>query len=237
MAELGNIFRTRTFMFALVLSVLLLITNVLVLPEFGNPANWDENLRVFAPFALVAMASTPAIISGGGGIDLSVGPLASLINVVLVVELLPTAAGNPALAIPILLLLGAGVGLVNGLLIGVLRLQPVIATLCMFFVLGGVVLKIAPEPATPGANWTADLGHMVGPIPGPLLLIIGPALAWSLLRLTPFRRSLYAVGANDVAAFSAGVNVIAVRVLAYVLDGVFAALAGIGLTVFFQTAE
>jgi ribose transport system permease protein len=78
---------------------------------------------------------------------------------------------------------------------------------------------------------------MLGPVPGPLLLIVGPLILWLGLRLTPYLRQLYAVGANDTAAFSAGVNVAGVRLVAYVLDGLFAAVAGIALTVFLQTAD
>jgi ribose transport system permease protein len=237
MGDLRGLIRRRTFMFALLLSVALLIANVVALPDFGKPDNWVNNLRIFAPFALVAMASTPAIISGGGGLDLSVGPVTNLINVVLVVKLLPTSLGSPGIAIPLMLALGAGVGLINGVLVSVLRFPPVIATLCTFFVVSGIVLNIAPSPVTPAVNWTTQLGGNFGPVPGPLLLILGPAVVWMALRLTPFHRLLYAVGASDSTAFSAGVNVASVRIVAYAIDGLFAAVAGIALTVFLQTGD
>ncbi len=237
MPDLRQLTVRHTFVFALLLALALLVANVVALPAFGAPGNWVADLRLFAPFALVAMASTPAIISGRGGLDISVGPLATLISVVLVVELLPTALGTPALAIPILLGIGAAIGLVNGFLITVLRYQPVIATLCSFLILGGLALAIAPQPVTPAANWTSNLAGMLGPIPGPLLLIAAPPLIWLGLRATPYVRQLYAVGANDAAAFSAGVNVVGVRLLAYMLDGIFAALAGIALTLVTGTAD
>lgn len=237
MTQLRRVILQRTFAPAMVLALSLLVANVIALPAFGAPGNWVDDLRLFAPFALVAMASTPAIISGGGGLDLSAGPLTTVVSVVLVVDLLPSSLGTPAIAIPIVLAIGATVGLVNGLLIVGLRYQPVIATLCTFLVLSGLALQLAPEPVTPAANWTSSLGGMLGPIPGPLLLIAGPLLVWLALRMTPYLRLLYAVGGNDAAAFSAGVNVAGVRIVAYVLDGLFAAVAGIALTVFLQTAD
>jgi ribose transport system permease protein len=126
---------------------------------------------------------------------------------------------------------------VNGLLVVVGRLQPVIATLATFFVLSGLALWISPAPVTAGDNWTKDLAGMVGPIPGGLLTMGAAVLIWVALGRTPFVRNLYAVGGDDVAAFSAGVNVAAVRIGAYVLSGVFATIAGIALTAVIQTSQ
>ena len=72
----------------------LLIANVVAEPNFGKPGNWPEELATLAPFAIVAMASTPAIVSGGGGLDISVGPVAVLANVMLIEWLLPHAADS-----------------------------------------------------------------------------------------------------------------------------------------------
>jgi len=69
MSEIRRFLRTRSFAFALLLSIVLLVANIAVLPSFGSPSNFDTNLMLFAPFALVAMAATPAILSGGGGLD------------------------------------------------------------------------------------------------------------------------------------------------------------------------
>src|SRR5207248_451826 len=74
--------RSRPFGFALLLSLALLVANIVAEPSFGNPSNWPQELASFAPLAIVAMASTPSILSGGGGLDLSVGPLVIFCNVV-----------------------------------------------------------------------------------------------------------------------------------------------------------
>ena len=97
---MGELLRTRPFMFALVLAVVLFAVNVIAEPSFAEPGNWPEQLATLAPFALIAMASTPSIVSGGGGLDISVGPLSIVVNVVLVSWLIPHAGlGSPVVAI------------------------------------------------------------------------------------------------------------------------------------------
>src|SRR5262249_23633196 len=83
----------------------------------------------------------------------------------------------------------------------------------------GVDLTIVPTPSYLTTSWITDLAHSVGPIPGALFTIAAPLLIWGLLGLTPYRRTLYAVGSNDATAFASGVNVGLVRVLAYGLGG------------------
>ncbi|HEY6522308.1 MAG TPA: ABC transporter permease [Solirubrobacteraceae bacterium] len=226
----------KTFAFALTLAVVLLIAEAIEQPSFFDPGNAAQELATLAPFAIVAMASTPAILSGGGGLDLSIGPLATLINCIFVTWLLPHGLGG-AVSIPIVLAIGAGIGAVNGVLVAVLRYQPVIATLCVFFILAGLAEKIAPTPTPAAANWTAHLGGDVGPIPGALLTIAFPILVWALLRRTAFHRLLMAVGGDDAAAFSAGVDVARIRIVAYALGGLFAAAGGMALTALLQTSS
>ena len=230
-------FRRRPWAFALVLAAVLLVGNVIIQPAFLDPGHWPTLLGTLAPFVLVALASTPPVLSGGGGIDISVGPLATFVNCVFVVVLIPAGLGSIATAVPLLLLIGATTGLVNGLLVVVARLQPVIATLATFFVLTGLALKLSAVPTTAPDNWTSDLAGSVGPVPGGLITMGAAALVWLALRRTPFVRTLYAVGGDDVAAFSAGVSVARVRVGAYVLAGVLATIAGIALTAVIQSSE
>jgi ribose transport system permease protein len=226
-------------MFALLLAVVLAILNVIADPTWGKPSGWPEELATAAPFVLLAMASTPAIVSGGGGLDISVGPLAVVINTILVVWFLPhSGLSSPFVAIPLVLLIGAGVGAINGILVAVLRFEPVIATLCAFFVLAGIALNIAPAPVpVEGAQWLKDLGNQVGPVPGALILMCFPAALWYGLSRTTFHDALYAVGGNDATAYSSGVDLVTTRIIAYALGGVFAACAGIALSAILLSAN
>jgi ribose transport system permease protein len=186
---------------------------------------------------LAAIASTPAILSGGGGFDISIGPLLTFINIIMVVWFIPNGLGDVWVALPLLLLIGAGIGVLNGILIAVLRYQPVIATLCTFFVLIGMNEKIADQPKHADNNFTNDLTGTFLHIPMALLLPLGIAALWYGLSRTPYHRALYATGASDTTAYSAGINITRTRVIAYALGGAFAACAGIALTGLVQQAD
>jgi ribose transport system permease protein len=230
--------RTRPYAFALVLAVALLIANIIAQPTFATPSNWPETLAIFAPFAIAALASTPAIMSGGGGIDISIGPLMTVIDMVIVADLLPHGLGSPAFVVPFCLIAGAAVGAVNGTLVTVLRFQPVVATLCMNFILTGLATQIEGSSTPQGSTWwTNDLASSFGPIPGGLISIAVVLLIWLALSRTAYLRNLHATGGDDATAFSAGVDVTRVRILAYTLGGLFAGLGGLALMAVLREGE
>lgn len=219
--------------------VVLFLANVAANPIFVDPDNWRPVMLGAAPFILTALAQAPPVLAGNGGIDLSIGPLAVLANVVLVQWLLPRAGLREVwLAVPLVVALCAAVGAANGVLVTVLRYRPVIATLCTFFVLAGVVAKIAPAPKTvQGVGWLDHLGDKVAFVPGGLLLIAVPLAVWALLARTAFHRNLYLTGGGDATAFSAGIDVTSTRIVAYALGGAIAGLAGVALTAVVQSTQ
>lgn len=229
--------RERPWAFAATLALLLLVANEIAQPAFAAPSQIAPTLATLAPFALAGMASTPAFLSGGGGIDLSVAPLMGFVNIILVTKLFGHPVGSPWLAIPIVLAIGAAVGAVNGTMIAYLRFPPVITTLGMFFVLSGVNLYLVPNPVTVDAAWTDRLADSFGPLPGALLTMGAPLVLWVVLQRTAFVESLLAVGDHDATAFSAGVNVSVIRAGAYVVDGIIAAIGGIALTALVRSAD
>ena len=134
-----ELLRTRPFMFALVLAVVLFAVNMIAEPNFAEPGNWPAAAR-----------DPRAVRADRDGLD-AVDRLGRrrpghlrraavvVVNVVLVSWLMPHAGlGSPVVAILMLLALGAAVGAINGALVAIFRYQPVIATLCAFFVLAGV---------------------------------------------------------------------------------------------------
>jgi ribose transport system permease protein len=225
-AALG-FFRTYSFAFALLLSIALLIANLLTANgSFGI----TEQLANFAPLAIAAMASTPAIVSGGGGFDLTISPVMTFASAALIIWLVPAGLGAPETAIPLVLLMTTALGVANGLIIVGLRVTPVVATLSTYFVMLGVDIAIAPSPVTLSGSWVTSLTGSLGPIPAPLLVIAVPLVIWALLGLIPYRGILYAVGSNHATAYSSGVNVGLVRIIAYGLGGLFAGIGGFALT-------
>lgn len=236
-ARLLRLLTQRPSSFAVGLALLLLVANVIAQPDFIAPSQIAPTLGTLAPFVIVGMASTLAFLSGGGGIDLSIAPLMGLVNIVLVTVLFGTTFGSPLLAVPILLALGALVGAINGVMVARLRYPPVIATLGTFFVLAGLDLRLVPDPVTAEENWTNHLAGSIGPLPGAVLTMGVPLLLWIGLRRTPYVQSLLAVGDHDATAFSAGMDVNAVRVSAYAIGGLIAAVGGIALTGLVRSAD
>ena len=231
--QLWRLLARRSFVTALALSVALLIVNLLT--ESGG-FGLTNQLANLAPLALAALASTPAILSGDGGLDISISPLITLVSAIFVVWLAPHGLGG-AVAVPILLAAGAAVGLVNGLLVMVSRMQPVVVTLSMYFILIGVLLDVVPATTSLNSSWVSSLAGSVGPIPGAVFTIGTPLLIWVGLGCLPYRRALYAVGSNAATAYASGVNVTAVRLIAYALGGVFAAIGGIAVVALEMSAS
>lgn len=222
--DVTRLLRRYDFAFPLLLAVVLLAANLLsVQGGFGL----TEQFANVAPLAIAAMASSPSII--GGGLDLSISPLIYFVNAIFVVWLAPHGLGGVA-AVPILLCVGMAVGALTGLLILLLRVDAIVVTLAMFFILQGVDLLVAPNPVSANAGWMTHLAGSVGPIPGGLITIVIPLVIWWALRFTPFRSYLYATGSNAEAAYSSGINVATIRVLSYALGGLLAALGGMALT-------
>jgi ribose transport system permease protein len=223
--RLTSLAQSHSYGFALLLMVALLIVTI---ARDGHFSVADQ-LGIAAPMILAAMASAPSII--GRGFDLSISPLLVFCGAVYVVWLAPHGLGG-AVAVPIVLAVGATAGLITGLIITLLRIQAVVVTLGMYFALQGVNLLVAPNPASVEGKdlWIYHLAGKVGPIPGAVFTIGIPLLIWLGLKRIPFRGLLYAVGSNDATAFSSGVNVTAVRVGSYALGGLFAGFAGLALT-------
>jgi ribose transport system permease protein len=222
-------------MFALAFAVALFVANLIVQASFISSSSLPATLADLAPFAIVAMASAPSIISGG--LDLSVGPVLSLTNVMMVGVLIPHGLGGPGASIPILLALGALCGAVSGTLISYLRVPAVITGLCALFVISGIGQAILENPEQAPSNWTDHLGGKIGPIPGGLVTMVIPLLIWLILRRTPLVRAIYSIGGDAPAAFSAGVPVAVTRIVAYALGGIFAAIAGLALTGLIRSAD
>jgi len=227
----------RPWTFSVLLFVVLLICNLIVLPAFLAASNLAATLAVGAPWVLAAMAATPSILSGGGGIDISIGPLIGFVNVFIIGVLVAHGLANPAIVIPVVIAIGIFVGAVNGILVAYIRVQPIVATLGMYLLLVGLALVVLPQPGGTAPTWLIHLAGSFGPVPGSLLLIVPAIGMWIAIRKLPFHRALLGTGSDDRAAFTAGVNTELVRVCAYALGGFFAALAGIALTALVQSGD
>lgn len=220
-----------------ILFLMLLVASIIQDPIILSPRFLTGAISVAVPLVIGAMAVTPAILSGNGGMDLSIGPLMGFINVLVVTALMPAGLDAPWTAVPILLAVGLAAGAFNGWIVAVVRLQPIVATLGTYLILTGANLWLLPTPLGPVPQWLAQLSRPILGVPGPVVFVIGPVLVWFLLGRTPFLRTLLAVGGDDRVAYSAGIDVRAVRIIAYGIGGLFAAFAGLALTSLIQSAD
>jgi ribose transport system permease protein len=173
------------------------------------------------------VAATQTMVVIARGFDLSVGSVVALTGV-LTAKILE--AGQPeGVALAGALALGLGVGLVNGLLITVIRVNPLITTLATLSIVRGAayVWTDALTQGFPGRN-LAWLGvERVAGVPVPVLVMLLVFVAVSLtLRSTAFGRELFAVGGNPRAALLAGIDVRRTQLAVYALSGLSAGLAG-----------
>jgi ribose transport system permease protein len=185
------------------------------------------------PLCFAACAQSIVIISGG--IDLSVGSMMSLANVVSAKYMLHMSF-DEAILFSIAVVAGAAViGAITGLTIVVTRVADIIVTLAMLFVLGGVALWVLQVP---GGGAPVRYQSLVSVdtvltqwFPAAILILLGSvALMWFTVRRTRPGLALYAIGSNRPAAYLAGVDVKRSRILAYAYSGAFAALGGLAFT-------
>jgi ribose transport system permease protein len=191
----------------------------------------DNLLSVARNFALTAIAATgQTMVIVTGGVDLSVGSVLALSGISTGMLL---ADGWPLLpAVLVGLLVGAGFGLVNGLLVTRIGLPPFIATLGTLSIGRGLVLVLTngyPVTLPRGDNWLIQLGQgYVGRVPIPVIVMVVIAIIGTIfLSQSTLGRYVYAVGGNEEAARLAGINVGRVKLLVYTVSGFLAALAGL----------
>ncbi|MCU1671886.1 MAG: inner-rane translocator [Blastococcus sp.] len=221
----------------LVAVIVLFALNGIVDGRFFAPDNWAPTVGGAAVVIIRAMAQALAVLSGRAGVDLSVGPLAGLVNAVVVVEIVGRGITSPLVIIAVALGVGLLSGALNGFLVAYLRVPAIVATLGTYLAYLGLTLELLPTPGGSVPVWLAQLAGNFGPVPGMLFLILAVLLAWVLLTTTAYRRNLFAVGDDERAAYTAGVDVAMTRFVAYCATGVVAAVGGLALTALLRSGD
>jgi ribose transport system permease protein len=202
-------------------------------PDFINPYNIQNTVRWTALYGILSIGAAFVIITGG--IDLSIGSVVGLVGSVL--ALLMTVKGVPApVAIAACLGLSVSIGLIHGLLITKVKLQPFVVTLCGLLLYRGIARYLtddqslgfgsAHEGLRQFATGSIPLGDFRLPYPLIILIVIAVTAAIVLNR-TLFGRYLFAVGRNEEAARYSGISTTRVTLAAYVICSVMAGIGGI----------
>lgn len=202
---------------------------------FLNPLNL-QNLALASPeIGVLAIAMTLAMLTGG--IDLSLVSIANLSAITMSTVFTAIAAGDPGLAeqsAPLLVVMGIVVGLacgaLNGVLVAVLGITPILATLGTMQILNGLAIVWTGGSTLYGspASLTSGGQSTVAGVPLLFLVLLGVAGAVALLvNRTPLGLKVQLQGANPLAARYAGVNSRAVLMATYLVTGLLGGLAGV----------
>ncbi len=207
-------------------------------PGFLSVYNLVNVLRQISLTSIMAVGF--GVVAMTGGMDISMGNVAALVGMFLAALIAYVHVDLP-LAIILALLLGALIGTINGVLVAYLKVPSFIGTLAMFFIAQGVNFQTTNgfpifEGLTPSLLFLGQ-GHVLG-IPMPVVIAALVFLAMHFfLQNTVYGQHIYAIGGNEESARVTGVDVGRVKVTAYVIAGLCAALTGIVITARLGTAQ
>ena len=215
------------------LLVTIFVVTWIVEPKFASAYNLQNIIRWTSLFGIISIGVAFVIITGG--IDLSIGSLIGLVGCLL--PMLLVAGYAPAIALLAVVVLSLAIGLMHGLLITRLGLQPFVVTLCGLLFYRGFARWLTHDQVQGfGSSYEGLRQLAIGkvplgsgfalPIPFFLLLIVG-VLAALFLNRTIWGRYLLALGRNETAARYSGIQIERMKVLAYVLCSGTAGLGGI----------
>ena len=233
------LFRDRPIIPLIVLLMLLVLAIELLRPGIVGPGWAGVILRASIPLAILAGCQTLTMLTGG--IDLSVGAVASMAG--FVTATLVNSPGGVPFGIGVALVAAALAGLVTGIGVGIFRVHPLIMTLGMSFVVLGLANVWQLQTVQTGSGVPTSL-RWIGAnvlfeiLPYMLIVFIPLALIVLLgLRRTGYGRLLYAIGDNPIAARLSGARAWQVLIVLYVISAVMAAIAGFLISGITNTAS
>lgn len=203
----------------------------IIQPRFLTWTNNVNLLTRIVPLLFAGIAQTFVLLTGG--IDLSVGAIIGITNVVAASLPFSGTPYNILLWATVPLIIGSTIGFTNGLIISRWGFPPFIVTFATSTIWTGVALLIMDVPGgyISIGIYRVITGNLFSVIPVPLIIILGSVFfAYLVLRHTPFGRSIYAIGGNKEVARESGIHVEKVELMAYTSSGFFAGMAGMYLS-------
>lgn len=208
----------------------LLLVAALRGPQLFTANGMGGAVIVAAPLILAALAVTPIVLAGRGGVDLSVGPLLGFINVTLVKWLVENDYASPVIVIAYVVAAGVFYQVVIAAIIIYVRVAPIIVTLGGYLFLSGINLVVLDRPSGVAPDWMLDWGSgisILSPVFYGLIIMMG---FWIFFSRTVFYQQIVLTGANERMAFANGVNIAGARFGAHIVAGIFTAAAALAYT-------
>lgn len=200
---------------------------------FSRPQVFWNLLIDNASLIIVTVGVTFTIITGGGGIDISVGAVVALVCMCLAYLLQNTELAIPVV-ICLVLLIGIVIGFIQGYLISVFKMQPFIVTLAGMFFCRGMTAVISRDTINiDNPDYVAIASERISMFGtgfisvGALVALVVLIIAIVVLKYTKFGRTIFAIGGNENSASLMGLPVTKTKILAYVISGFCAALGGV----------
>jgi ribose transport system permease protein len=222
-----NFLRTPTLTLVGIYIIMLLLFS-LSSENFLTIQNLKGIFNNFAVFGILAAGVTVVMI--GGGFDLSIGSTAGLAGIVSAVLLMKGIEVATPIVFLVAIVIGCTVGLINGLIIAKVGINPIITTLGTLAIIRGVCYFWADLNPRLVNVFVQNLGRIYigGVFPITTLYIIVAFVILSLiLKFTRFGRDLYTIGGNENLARLAGIHVDRIKIISYVISGFFSSIAGL----------
>ncbi|WP_053352851.1 ABC transporter permease [Leucobacter musarum] len=205
--------------------VLFIAIYLAVNPSLLTRFQLQSAANLVVPLAIAALAQLIIVLIGG--IDISIGAIISLCNVVFATSL---AALPGPVALVLAVLIGIACGLFNGLLVAFGRLPAIAVTLASTFIIGAIARTVLDRPggALSETVFTVTSGEALPYLPMALVwLILVAVFVWLVLQRTAFGRQIYGVGSNRDAVQAAGINSRMAILGAFMLSGALASIAAV----------
>ncbi len=222
-------FKNSTMLPGIIVFLVVVGTNIILQPTFFKPVIMKSNLLTFTPLILIAMAQGIIILSGA--VDLSIGAGITLINVIMA-SLMTDSIGSILIAVVVAFILGLVINLINAVCIAYFKLPAMVSTFATASIWYGLALMIMPQPGgyVPSVYYRLYQKNLLMFIPVPLIIIGIALLFWVFIKKRSLYRHIIAVGNNESNAYSNGIKVMKVKLMAFMISGVFMALAAIVVT-------
>lgn len=207
-------------------------------PVFLTTRNFTRLTESAFPLMMVAFGQTICLLTGG--IDISLGSIVSLTNVVCVLLMNTDAAGGWIPGVLAAMAVGFGCGALNGYITYQFKLSALIVTISMQIVYAGFALLFMPVPT---GSMHMGFYHFIkfkffDAIPNSLvIMLIVLIIVRRLFRRTPFGKAVRAIGGNQQSAYSAGIHVKKTGIMAFAISGLLCGLCGIYEAIYINSGD